>query len=284
MTPYYFGDSKCPLFGCYLPPAGAAARDHGVLVCSPIAQEYVRAHWAVRQLSSALSRAGFHVFRFDYSAVGDSALPTSEATVARWREDVELAAEELRDNAGVRTLSLVGLRLGAALAVGAVTRLRARDVVLWDPVVSGKRYLEELGGMHASLLKDPRRFAFSLGDEYRLRLAPLLPSLSGPTRSGSDELLGFAFPRVLRKEIAALDLPRAAAGAAKPPPGRTVMVLSEDRDEYRELEQALRGAGHRLDVMRASTRGRWGELEEIENALLPGDVPRLVAGALGGAR
>lgn len=281
MTPYFFGDSKSPLFGCYQPPAAAAARDHGVLLCSPIAQEYVRAHWAVRQLAAALSRAGFHVFRFDYTAVGDSACATGEASIARWREDIETAAEELRDNAGVRTLSLVGLRFGAALAVGAVNRLRPRDVVLWDPVVSGKKYLDELGGMHASLLRDPRRFSFSLGDEYRQRLAPLLPSFAGAKRSSNDELLGFAFPRPLRKEIAAVDLPRVGA---KPPTGRTVMVLSEERDEYRELEQALRGAGHRLDVMRASTRGRWGELDEIENALLPGDVPRLVAGALGGAR
>jgi alpha/beta superfamily hydrolase len=118
MNPIFFGPSERQLYGVYHPPRGAP-RDLGVLLCYPAPQEYMRTHWAMRRLATLLSQRGFHVLRFDYYATGDSAGESSEAALGTWSRDIGLAASELRDVAGVGTVSAVGLRLGATLAAQA---------------------------------------------------------------------------------------------------------------------------------------------------------------------
>jgi pimeloyl-ACP methyl ester carboxylesterase len=145
----YFGSSGRQLLGLYNPPSAASERDAAVLLCHPAAQEYMRCHWALRQLALRLAGAGFHVFRFDYFGTGDSAGGSEEADLEQWRRDVGEAIEELKDVSGVRRPSLVGLRLGATLA--AQTPARLKDLVLWEPVVSGPAYLGELRAAHLRL-------------------------------------------------------------------------------------------------------------------------------------
>ncbi len=260
MEPLFFGESGSALFGVYHPPLGTA-RDHGVLLCPPIAQEYVRAHWALRQLAVALSRAGLHVMRFDWFGVGDSAGDAAEGSVERWVGDVGAAAAELRDTAAIKRISLVGLRLGAPLAAAAVAGgLRARDLVLWDPVVRGGEYLGELMGLHEVVRADPLRYGFSLRRDLNLATPP-------PSRDG--ELVGFPFPPGLRSEIEALDTARLLASKR---PERVTIVCSSDRPEYRRLEQAV---GARVEV--TGTAGAWDDADEIENAFLPGAAIAAIA-------
>ena len=81
MNPFYFGDSSRRLFGIYHPPKGQSPRSHGIVLCCPFGQEYMRSHRAFRQLANLLSRRGFHVFRFDYHGTGDSDGESTEASV-----------------------------------------------------------------------------------------------------------------------------------------------------------------------------------------------------------
>ncbi len=144
MSAFFFHDETKPLFGLYGPPCGERDRDEGVLLCAPTGHEYQRTHWCLRVLAAELLRAGFHVFRFDYSCMGDSWGSFEEATVERWVGDVRAAVQELADNAGVTQISVVGLRLGASLAYAAAREVSLHQLVLWDPVADGQGYVEQL--------------------------------------------------------------------------------------------------------------------------------------------
>jgi pimeloyl-ACP methyl ester carboxylesterase len=212
VEPRFFGPAERQLFGVYHPPMGRAAHPAGVLLCYPAPQEYMRCHWAFRKLATLLARAGFHVLRFDWFACGDSAGASDQGSLHQWRLDVATALDELRDVSGLRRASLVGFRLGAALALQA--GVKVRDLVLWEPVVSGRAHVAELMRQHEL------RFNHCLHP-------PPLP----------EELMGQPFPRALRQELDALDLLDARpAGRAE----RVVVLGAEERPEYAALVDALR--------------------------------------------
>ena len=223
MRPLFFGSASRKLYGVYQPASGPAPRGtraQGVVLCYPGVQEYNTAHQAFRKLSGLLSRAGLHVLRFDYFGTGDSAGEMHDGTPEEWVEDVRTAAAELTDLAGIRAISLVGYRLGAALAASTVeSGLKVEDLVFWDPVVSGEDYIAEL--------------------EFRDRQENLL--LIHPTsrfERGKTEILGYPFSPALRSSLQKLDLRRVDTKDA----GRLVLVATEERKEYADLRAALASA------------------------------------------
>ncbi len=195
MTPGYFGSSGRRLFGIYHPPAATGAREIGVVLCYPGVQEYHDAHWTFRKLATQLTRGGAHVFRFDYQGTGDSAGESGEGSLSAWREDIEAAVQELKDVSGVESVALVGLRLGAALALQACAGgLDANELVLWEPVVRGEAWVKELEALEESRRKFSRH----------------------PIARDPNSLLGHPFSERWRRE---LDVARPAPGhegAARP--------------------------------------------------------------------
>jgi pimeloyl-ACP methyl ester carboxylesterase len=193
-------------------------RDAAVLLCYPGVQEYNTAHWAFRRLASMLARDGFHVLRFDWSGTGDSWGETTDGTIETWLGDIEAAVEEARDASGARAIALVGMRLGAAIAALACSRgLSAQTLVLWEPVVRGTDYIDELE---------------VLDERENLRLLHHV-------RRARDELVGFPFSRTLRRSIAQLDLFESLPVGAK----RVAIVVGQERPDFRELGDAFERAG-----------------------------------------
>jgi alpha/beta superfamily hydrolase len=121
MNPFYFGDSKNPLFGVFHAPQSEAGMDMAIVICPPVVHEYIRTHRALRQLAMALSANGFPVMRFDYFGVGDSAGESGEGGTERWALDIKSAIDEGMSHSNKRNVCLIGLRLGAALALKAVS-------------------------------------------------------------------------------------------------------------------------------------------------------------------
>lgn len=135
MMPLYFGPSERALYGVYESPAPGGNR--AMVICQPFGIEYFNAHRVARDLARRLADVGFHTLRFDYSGTGDSARELDEVRSEDWLEDIRLALGELRDMSGVGPVGLIGLRMGAALAL--VTASHDPDVdrlVLWDPVLT----------------------------------------------------------------------------------------------------------------------------------------------------
>jgi pimeloyl-ACP methyl ester carboxylesterase len=199
VKPFYFGDSRRPLFGVHHPPR-VSSRRPGVVVCPPFGQESLRAHRSLRELAARLSDAGFPALRFDYRASGDSAGEPEEARLESWAQDVSTAVEEMRESTGEGRVALVGLRLGGAVAaLGARLVGGAAALVLWEPVADGAAYLAELHRAHAEWVRDHAPGA---------RVAP-------------DEVLGFALPAGLAADIAGLRLDR-----IEPVPARRTLVVA----------------------------------------------------------
>ena len=219
MVPSFFGSSAHPLFGIYHPPTAGRVRDVGVLLCYPAPQEYMRTYWAFRKLANKLAQQGFHVFRFDYLGTGDSSGESSQVSLGGFRSSIESAARELRDLAHVGKVSAIGFRLGAALLAG-MHALPLQDLVLWEPVVRGSDYVRELRRIQA------RELAAELHPPFRAEDAP-------------PELLGFAFPEALEREICALDLTQGSAPRA----ARVAIMVSEDQPQFRSLSNSLSERG-----------------------------------------
>jgi hypothetical protein len=166
-------------------------RPAAVVLCQPYGHEYLRSHRAFRLLAERLAQAGFPALRFDYRGTGDSAGDEQAADLERWREDVRAAAEWCRARSGRTRLCAVGLRLGASLVALESSRDRGFDAaVLWDPVVTGRSYLEELEAL-----------------EQQFRRG--LPGGDGGRAETNGAVLGFDYPPALRSAIAALDLAQA---------------------------------------------------------------------------
>ena len=244
MNPIFFGRSPKSLFGVYHPPKAATARETGVVLCYPFGQEYMRSHRAFRQMALLLSKAGFHVLRFDYYGTGDSAGETDEVSLTQWVEDAGAAADELKETAEVKRIAFVGLRLGATVAaMAAAGRDDVDQVVLWDPAVRGSDYVLEIAEERTD----------SMGNTRHSR-----------AEDGSVGVLGFPVTRTLREELEAVDIATVGGPAGS---GRLVIV-SHEREEYSRFG-ALRVEGVKVKYQLVPSEGNWNEVDDYGGALIP---------------
>jgi pimeloyl-ACP methyl ester carboxylesterase len=258
---FFFNSAAQPLFGLYGPPQSQQDRDHGVLLCAPAGNEYLRTHWCLRLLGDHLIQTGFHVMRFDYSCLGDSWGTFEQATVEQWVADVKTAHAELQDNAGVRQISVIGLRLGGALACAAAREIPLHHLVLWDPVLDGLVYVNELRAMQRKLLRTwPHAPVWPPGAEH-------------------EELLGYRYPRSLLEQVSLLNL----AQGALPQAERVSLVLSADDPAGRQFQQRLEQQHIWGELRVVTDNAAWDTVEDdlyAEPLLLP-SMRRAIADLLG---
>ena len=237
MNTYYFGSSARPLYGAYHPP-GTAARG-GVLLCYPFGQEYMRAHRAFRQLALMLSQRGCHVLRFDYACTGDSGGDGESASLAEWRRDIAAAIDELKESVGLDRVSLVGLRLGAALMTEvAAGRDDLRRLVLWDPVVDGAAYLSEVRAQASHV---------------------------EPHHTGTLGVNGFPLTARIQDELAAMSLLRPLGLRAE----RVQILCSEERAEFERLGDHLAGEAAPVSRRVVPSPSDWNKVDDFGGVLIP---------------
>lgn len=263
MIPLFFGSGdaegtlfRAPLFGVYRPAAvrpGKTPCGVAVAICSPCGEDYVRSTWLLRVLSEKLSDRGIPSLRFDFRGTGDS---LGEPSVAGWREDVRCAEVELRRQSGLEKIVFCGLRLGATFAF-----LEGREqtdcplVVLWDPILSGRRYLAE------------REDSVSSGRERYARSTATLSD------SESGERCGFRFSEHFRHELEELELARDRAPVVPP----LVLISSSVRQEYDAFAAFHRG---RMAVVRRETFNEnfsWLQMRTEPSLIAPGKAVDAVA-------
>src|SRR5688572_7026689 len=124
-------------------PADAQRSRGAVLFVHPFAEEMNRCRRMAALQARAFAEAGWTVLQMDLFGCGDSAGDFSAASWQAWLDDVVDAAAWLRENSGER-LVIWGLRAGCLLAAQAARRIEpAADLVLWQPVSSGKQFLQQ---------------------------------------------------------------------------------------------------------------------------------------------
>jgi len=131
-------------------------KEHAVLFAQSLGHEYVRGHRNLQQLAVALCSRGFDVIRFDYLGTGDSDGLCDEVNADSMGRDLMNVRQYIIDRTDIKSVSLVGLRLGATIA----SRFRDafRFMVLWDPIPRGRSFLEMLDRFHFYALTSLRRF------------------------------------------------------------------------------------------------------------------------------
>ena len=153
--PLFIESSAGRLYAVHYQPR-SVCREHAILFAHSLGHEYVRGHRNLQQLAVALCERGFDVIRFDYLGTGDSDGLCEEVNAETMGRDLLNVRRRIMDQTNVRNISLVGLRLGATVATH--YRENFQTMVLWDPVPSGKAFLELLDRFHLNALTSGMRF------------------------------------------------------------------------------------------------------------------------------
>ncbi|MFN3493887.1 MAG: serine aminopeptidase domain-containing protein [Hydrogenophaga sp.] len=198
IQPVSFGTPDRRLIGIFHPAAPDAVKKTGVVLCKPFGQEAIRAHRMFRVLADRLARNGHPVLRFDYYGTGDSMGDDNEGCLSGWRDDLLVADSELRARSGVAHTAWAGMRLGASVALLAAAQAPAHlsRLVLWDPVVDGKHYLDFLRAQHIATLEEA----------YSLPQRPSPSALARDPATYRDQAIGFGISSSLREQIERLDV------------------------------------------------------------------------------
>jgi pimeloyl-ACP methyl ester carboxylesterase len=175
-----------------------------------------------------------------------------DARVSRWLTDISVASDELRRRSGQASLVLIGLRLGATLAaIAAGRRSDVERVVLWDPVLSGRDYIDELMVLQRAWLRD--------------RLGA-----GGDSIDVAGELLGMPIHEEMLRDMAALDV--------RTSPTRHEVALdvvtSAPRPDCDAWVGGLATAGKRVRSLVVASAGDWQNPEAVHQLLLPHDIVR----------
>ncbi|MBK7356822.1 hydrolase 2, exosortase A system-associated [Propionivibrio sp.] len=159
-----------------------------VVYVHPFAEEMNKSRRMVALQARALAAVGYGVLQIDLQGCGDSSGDFGDASWERWVEDVCLACHWLQQRSTAE-LWIWGLRVGGLLASAAAARIdRPSNLLLWQPVVSGKQFLQqflrlklagEMQGGDAKGLMERLRGQLAQGQPVEIagyRLSPALAS------------------------------------------------------------------------------------------------------------
>ena len=247
MSPFYFGERDKPLYGVLHPVSGSVWRREAVVLCYPYGQEYERSHRAFNIIAGNLNDLGYEVLRFDYSGTGDSWGGAEDISLQQWKTDIRTAVDEVKDVSGVDRVSLVGLRIGATLALELASESSdVQQVVCWDPVVNVESVYDEM------------KSVFNAEEVARLLDA-------------DDHLpvffMGYPYTRKLRNELAAVDF-----GNSHPGKADCCVITSDDSPLTAAAVKRIADHGGKIrhDLVRSHTD--WATLNLDGGILIPQPV------------
>lgn len=254
----YFGPQR-RLFGIFDEPASPS--DRGVVLCYPHGPDYDSAFRSFRILATRLSRAGFHVLRFDYWGTGDSLGNIENASIDHWTADTVAAIQELRTSCDLRQVAVVGLRLGATVASIAAAECGAVDrLVAWEPVLDGTEYLADLRGLHQQWLTDERR--------------------NGRAKSAADDdLLDYDLTPTIQSDLENLSL----LSLSEPPAPFVYVVRQEQSADRAEFATWLRSVGANVDADMVDGPTIWSRTRSMPEAPVPNRSLQLIVNWVAGA-
>ncbi len=164
-TAFYLTSRNEPLLAWLHMSPQASHVDHGVLICAPVGFEQLHANRSLRHLADAVARQGIPTLRFDWHGTGDSAGSDADPSRrAAWHQNVRDAIAWMRNTLGCRRISIVGLRMGAMLAVEAIGPDECDNLVLWAPVTCGKSFMRQMQTIEQMTELRPRPTDAAAGD------------------------------------------------------------------------------------------------------------------------
>jgi exosortase A-associated hydrolase 2 len=120
-----------------------------VVVVPPFAEEMNRSRRMWSLLAAQLATAGVGTLIPDLHGTGESDGDFADARWNSWIEDLDLACRFVRGQ-GVRRVALLGVRLGALLALDYLQYSRRREsesgigqLIFWQPVLDGRLHMNQ---------------------------------------------------------------------------------------------------------------------------------------------
>lgn len=196
MKPFFLNGAQGALFAIHHPAAVPRPDPQGLVYLPPFAEEMNRSRRMAALQARGLAALGVDVLLLDPFGTGDSAGGFGEASWETWHEDAAAAVAWLKDRCEGE-VGLWGLRLGALLAADLASDASQRiaRLLLWQPVLSGDRYLTQFLRL---------RLAASLGQETgRETTRDLKARLA---QGESLEIGGYELSPALATAISARDL------------------------------------------------------------------------------
>ena len=124
-------------------PGGNDARLGAILYVHPFAEEMNKSRRTAALQARALAAAGWTVLQIDLYGCGDSDGDFAGAEWSLWLDDITKASDWLHQRSGALP-ALWGLRAGCLLVSQAARQMAdAHDLLLWQPVLSGRQYLQQ---------------------------------------------------------------------------------------------------------------------------------------------
>ncbi|WP_329606770.1 serine aminopeptidase domain-containing protein [Paraburkholderia polaris] len=201
------------------------------MLCSPFGYEALCVYRGWSELAEALAAgAGIPALRFDYPGTGDSKGNEEDPQLFRaWIDSIKAAAAYLRATTGVERLIFCGLRLGATLAAIAAEEMGGVDsLVMVAPVISGKRYIRELGIQHKSWLSTANGLQVAQANDDGRAVGAY----------------GFQLYPDTLEQLAAVDLEKHTRHVAR----RVLLHDTFDNPHINRLLECYRGLGVQADV------------------------------------
>jgi pimeloyl-ACP methyl ester carboxylesterase len=229
---------------------GTPKGQRGVVLCGATGYEGLCAYRSWYELAEEIALWGCPTLRFDYPGAGDSLDPEAQSLDA-YKDSITAAIATLKAQTGVSEIVLVGLRLGAALALSvAEEREPTARLVLLAPVLSGKAYLREL------------------------KMQARLMTRAAATQKGSDEaggleVGGFAITGAMLDELKRIE----TLQSARLPAPRVLVAEAPLQAGDRRLQDRLRHLGARVET--DALTGYDAMLSDPTTAKVPPIWPRI---------
>lgn len=167
-----------------------------IVFVPPFGEEMNRCRALVSGQARQFARSGYSCTLVDFYGTGDSQGELKDASLQVWRRNIHLAVETLQRELRVPVI-LWGLRLGAFIALdfAAESALAIDSLLLWQPVISGERYVTQILRQRVAGLAS-RDLPPETTTDIRRRLA----------QGESIEVAGYAIGGILIADIERLSL------------------------------------------------------------------------------
>lgn len=252
MHSFYFGNSDHPLYGVSHSPTSNEYRDSAILICNSIAHEYIRSHRALRQLADRLAEKGYHVLRFDYHGVGDSSGDFPNSTISEWKEDIQLAADELRAISGNERVTVIGIRMGATLSLLSSEKCNFNHIIMLDPILSGEFFLGTLKKLQDALLVNRLWFKHNRSNDD----------------IQTNEYLGYQYGQSLIKELDQMNLTTLNI----PDYQQISIVHTSNNSDSTRLHSIPNSTSDAVNITYIDDMGDWDQTDQIATSLTATNV------------
>ncbi len=260
-TPLFFSRGVARLFGVLHRPTGPATGS-GFVLSHPFAEEKLWSQRVFVSLARSLAARGHAVLRFDYAGAGDSSGTMLDTSLETHLADLERAVWTLEERCpGLDRIGLLGLRFGATLAALAMERsavggwppaMRFGPLMLWDPILDGAAYLQEV--MRANLSAQ----LASLGKVTETREVLQQRILAG----GSVNIDGYELGRALFESCNHADLLPTTAKRHEGPTLITLIAPAAKQKPRADLEALVASYAH-ATLRAADEQPFWREIKQF---------------------